>query len=355
VFALVVVALTTGLTCVVGEVVLRLWAPQKGFYVPDAHCRYVLRAGFNGGGVTINRHGMRDLERDLERDPEGQHGKRVLVVGDSFPFGMGVAQHESFPRALDGLLGQAEVINAGVPGYSNVQMASWLEHYGLAWKPDVLVVSVFVGNDLWENLGSDTYHVVERRLVAKGADQRRQHSERGWFRQLRNKSHFYRLLKRLPRALSKSDRPKAERIYWQHTLERMGVCAVGEAAKSWEPAWELCVQKLTDMRDRVAPAPMVVLAISDEFQLNPAVRAEVRERYPELDESLYDWTAPNRRLAKICAELKVTLVDPLAEMAKRTAAGEAQYLPPLEAHYNASGHGLAAEALAETPELEGLR
>tara|TARA_B100000965_G_C18895264_1_gene457909 strand:- start:88 stop:501 length:414 start_codon:yes stop_codon:yes gene_type:complete len=135
----------------------------------------------------------------------------------------------------------------------------------------------------------------------------------------------------------------------------MGVCVTGEAAKTWEPAWEVAREKLRDMVERVEPAPVVLLVISDEFQLSPAVREEVKRRYPEVDLSRYDWTLPNRRFAQLAAELGITVVDPYEDMKRLTAEGKRQYLPPLEAHYNAAGHALVAELLAATKELKGLK
>ena len=350
-FAALAVALATLSTCVIGEVVLRLKSPQTNFYLPDERCGYRLKPNYTKGELRINRWGMRDEDPG---EPANKTGERVLVVGDSFCFAMGVTEQEGFPHVLEQTLGpQVTVINGGVPGYSHVNMAGWLEHYGVQWQPDAVVLAVFTGNDLWENLGSDGYHVVDGALVAK--ERRRKKSERSWLRRLRNKSHFYRLLKKLPERLWQSvDQSEAVETFWNHTRERMGVCVTGEAQKTWEPAWEVAREKLRDMVERVRPAPVVLLVISDEFQLSPAVRAEVKRRYPEVDLSRYDWTLPNRRFAQLAAELGITLVDPYEDMKRLTAEGKRQYLPPLEAHYNAAGHALVAEQLAATKELAGL-
>ena len=60
------------------------------------------------------------------------------------------------------------------------------------------------------------------------------------------------------------------------------------------------------------------------------------------------------RLEAICAELGLPLVDPLPEMRRRTEAGERLYLEN-DSHWNAAGNRLAAERLAELPELARLR
>lgn len=64
---------------------------------------------------STNSQGLR-MDYDLSNQkPSGS--KRVLIVGDSFTFGYGVQQNQSFPSALQNLLDptrrQIEVMNAG--------------------------------------------------------------------------------------------------------------------------------------------------------------------------------------------------------------------------------------------------
>ena len=75
---------------------------------------------------------------------------RILAIGDSTTFGLGVQQMESWPSQLQQILDPGadniEVINAGVPGYSSVQGLRFLEKRGLALHPD-LVIATFGTND----------------------------------------------------------------------------------------------------------------------------------------------------------------------------------------------------------------
>jgi lysophospholipase L1-like esterase len=71
------------------------------------------------------------------------------VLGDSFAWGYGVEESERFSQLLEGALG-AEVINAGVSGYSTDQELLWYGNEGIKYETD-LVILVIAGNDVGDN------------------------------------------------------------------------------------------------------------------------------------------------------------------------------------------------------------
>lgn len=80
---------------------------------------------------------------------------RVIAVGDSFTFGYGVEDHQSYPAVLERRLRQAvgeervQVINAGFAAcYYPDTYYIYLKEFGLELDPDLIVVGLFVGNDL---------------------------------------------------------------------------------------------------------------------------------------------------------------------------------------------------------------
>jgi hypothetical protein len=68
---------------------------------------------------------------------------RVAVVGDSFTYGAEVGDDETFPRRLEKLLANGEVINMGVRAYGIDQMVLKYLKYGRAYRPDLLVVAIW--------------------------------------------------------------------------------------------------------------------------------------------------------------------------------------------------------------------
>src|SRR5262249_55162564 len=97
--------------------------------------------------VRLNALGFR--ERRLP-SPKPPGVRRVVALGDSFTQGYGVAENEAWPRRLETLLdarGRYEVVNLGVPGTNPRDYLSHLQDPGLAYQPDIVLVTV-MGNDV---------------------------------------------------------------------------------------------------------------------------------------------------------------------------------------------------------------
>jgi lysophospholipase L1-like esterase len=104
---------------------------------------------------------------------EGGGQLKVLCLGDSITFGLGLPDDETFPVQLAGELeacrdaptGQVVVVNGGVPGWSSVQGRRLLDRFR-AWDPDV-VVFWFGINDSKKARGlPDSMHIVPAETVA---------------------------------------------------------------------------------------------------------------------------------------------------------------------------------------------
>jgi hypothetical protein len=87
--------------------------------------------------------------------PARQPGEaRVLVLGDSYAFGLGVESDETFAALLETRLRASRpvrVLNAGVPGYGTAQELAYYEHRGERLAPD-LVLLAFYQNDFEDNM-----------------------------------------------------------------------------------------------------------------------------------------------------------------------------------------------------------
>jgi len=104
----------------------------------------------NGVEMTVNKLGLRGPEVAREK-PAGT--LRLLGLGDSFTFGVGVGEEHTFLRRLEGrLAGQrpVEVLNAGTQGYNTRDQQVTLENRWLALTPDIVLV-VFYLNDIYRD------------------------------------------------------------------------------------------------------------------------------------------------------------------------------------------------------------
>ena len=91
--------------------------------------------------LQVNSAGLRDDEASLQA-PD------LVVLGDSFAMGWGVAQEESFPQRLEALTG-LKVLNAGVPSYGTAREILLLKTLDLS-RTRAVIVQYFL-NDQAEN------------------------------------------------------------------------------------------------------------------------------------------------------------------------------------------------------------
>jgi lysophospholipase L1-like esterase len=126
-----------------------------------------LEPGFRGDAmgttVEINADGMRDRETTPTRRPGS---RRILALGDSWTFGSGVGQHETWPEQLERLLGGpdcVEVLNTGVAGYETFNEARYYARDLQRFEHDLVVVGFYPVNDVHDK---DSRYELYRRLHA---------------------------------------------------------------------------------------------------------------------------------------------------------------------------------------------
>lgn len=113
-----------------------------------------LKGEFWGVPVEINSIGLRD--REVAEKAPGEY--RILVMGDSVPFGIGVAYEDSFPHQLEVQLNNKypgshfRTINMGVPSYNTEQELIQFQTLGLSLKPDAVML-MFIDNDIQTKRG----------------------------------------------------------------------------------------------------------------------------------------------------------------------------------------------------------
>ena len=141
-----------------GEFFLLLSGLIVGFAILETASRAVLRATPAKGGYApvrghrsrepMNAAGYRDIEHVARKEAAV---RRVVFLGDSFTYGVGVLFDDTYPkrveRALSSERGEAwESIVLATPGFDTEQEAGIAAHEAFAFSPDLLVLG-YVLND----------------------------------------------------------------------------------------------------------------------------------------------------------------------------------------------------------------
>lgn len=90
--------------------------------------------------------------RDYEIHPKEKNEFRILCLGDSFTFGLGVDIEDAYPKVLERILnkgrGKFYVLNGGGSSFVG-GCYDFLIKKGLELKPDLVIVQIFIGNDFY--------------------------------------------------------------------------------------------------------------------------------------------------------------------------------------------------------------
>ncbi|HEX8634939.1 MAG TPA: SGNH/GDSL hydrolase family protein [Pyrinomonadaceae bacterium] len=161
--AMLLVALLCGV--LIAEVALRLAGyTYPVFYTPDTVRGYALRPGVSGwyrkegeAYIRINSDGLRDREH-AKRKPANT--LRIALLGDSYAEALQVPLEDAFWVVLEQRLQgcrsfnegkQVEVINFGVSGYGTGQELLTLRERVWDYAPDIVLLAVTTNNDITDN------------------------------------------------------------------------------------------------------------------------------------------------------------------------------------------------------------
>jgi hypothetical protein len=370
---------------------LHAFDPEAGWICqPGANLRYELPESF-AVRVRCNSRGLRDVEHAFEK-PAGV--LRIVCSGDSFMWGYGVEDDETFPSCLSRALGNAETINLGVSGYNTVQEYVRLESEGMRYGPDWVVFFV-CWNDLDANfddkggrrpiaaLSPDGGVRIENRPVHVSSlstlsDWISRHSRLYIFasygikltRDLLLRRHAAEALaveardggesrrRRAPASgspMSIAAQPPApapardEGASSDGAADEMAFSELELFAGTPRPAltraWEALRRLLALTRDLVQShgARLLIVYAVDLTNVEESVQNELARaaRLPRTD---MDWDRPNRTLGEICASLGVAYVDPTPDFRARPST--ASLFLRGNRHWSAAGQKLMADVVA---------
>lgn len=324
-----IIALTAFL---LSEAALRVYQHVSPTFVfPDAsYNRFRGRPFAEDYAFRLNSRGFKDIERARAK-PAGV--RRIVVIGDSFVFGVVPYEH-GFPARLERDLARSrraagqspvEVVNLGIPGTGPRQYLSMLIDEALPLGPDLVIVCVYVGNDF---------------LEAKPAPAPRSYVV-SLLRALWQLRHVEGRVIHGPAVYLDDDPTFSSEKYLELVAARSRIYTLRGGAL--EAALADALTFLTRIRDvcRARGVDLFVLGIPDEVQLDPELQREVI-RALAVGADAMDFRAPNAVMARELAGRGIAYLDLLPTF--RESANRRLYRLR-DSHWNVAGNQRAAEAI----------
>jgi hypothetical protein len=321
-----IAATNLALTLVLAELALQALAACSGTSLLlhttiDAHR---LRPGHDyGGGLVGNRLGYPGAELSAAKTPGVV---RIAALGDSFAVGPAVPFADNY---LTRLAGEAsvEVGNFGVSGAGPREYRAILQRDVWQVQPDLVLVSVFVGNDITETLQQPRHFDPRRHALYV-------FGKRAWClvrERFRNEGE--------PQARGQG---MSAETFREVEARRLAVC-VKEPSAALEKKWQRTLEELEHIigECRQHGVRVAVVLIPDEFQVNATVLGEALAEAGLAREQI-DLDLPQRRLLEFFAQRGVPCLDllPAFQSVSDTYA-------PRDTHWNVKGNHLAARHIAE--------
>ena len=293
-------------------------------------------------GFKPNSRGFFDGEFSETKEPGVI---RVVSLGDSYTVGV-VPYPENYLSIVDNEFGDAvEILNLGVVHTEVPHYLEILRSEGLRLKPDVILVGVYIGNDiqpasargLFSRAGSKALSAARMALtvVRFGAP----------YRQASSLSSFFQ---------SEPDGTKVElpgmtvdRYYareWKHLLRLFRPPESPRMKRAWRDTTH-AVEQLAGFCQEEG-IPLLATLAPDEIQVSPTVFRETLSRY-DADPNDFDLDYPRRRILDKLKALSVPVLDFTEPLQKAEREASTYHLRAV--HWN--GHGNAVAATALTPWL----
>lgn len=257
--------------------------------------------------------------------------KRILLLGDSFTYGVGANDDETFAGRLQANLPQYQFANAGCNGYGTRNVLSVLDFLGPELKPDIIIY-FFFWNDLSDNMKRTIpeFKLEESGKVTRVDALQYEYNPLHIFEpvsaQKKKGSAFY--LVELISEGFKSIRYK----YWGMRLPY--IYEPAEMKSAWEVTEEYL--RMLKIRSGELNAILLTVALPDHNQVNP--KAIIKNIKPYLFEI-------QEPLKAICLKHQIDFYDLLPEMKSSWEKEQTDYFYYADRHLTPEGNRVAASQI----------
>ena len=324
------------------------------------------------GPNRINAQGARGIPWQKEKK-----GFRVVAIGDSFVEAIQIPDGEEVSSKLEEALG-IEVLNAGISGYSTVTELEAYRRFIRPYKPDIVVLFMYLGNDIKGNScvldpqrslcarvvdGEISYKDQagegrEISLIDNGAaEQAIEKSKRAGTFNLKNffRRNFvlYGVLHDLKMIMLSVVNRTTEHVpvRWRIYLN--------EVQPAWRDAWAITADVLATLKveTKADNARLAVVAIPEHFSYSTDWKRALSFGAGVAAPAGFDPAGPARRLAEITASLGIPTLDILPELLSyrdRFGLPDPFFSFSCDGHWNPLAHYLVAHEVAAFLDENGL-
>lgn len=328
-FPAIMVAVSILLTLGGGEVMVRLLAPQDltGTWLVSGPRGLVLnRASYevrHQNGARLVRYRFNSLHQ-RGGEPTAA-ARKVLLLGDSFTFGWLLNEADTYAGRLQARVdatfgaGSFELLNASVGGWGTADELAYLEQFGPAAKPDLVVVFLSY-NDIERSRQRGLYVLENAALTARdtsaGRPVKDALSTLPLYQWALEHSHLLQLLRRL--------------MVNGLATEPAAATTVPEPPPTGEP---VPVPVLVDPNERLAAALFGrIKAWCDDHGASLLV---ITNGWPSIE---YPW------MERVMASHGIAFADARPAVAAAMGGNLDAYRIPVDRHPNEAGAGLIADA-----------
>ena len=315
--------------------------------------------------IKINTDGMRD---NIHPKNKAKDAVRIAVLGDSFTLAVQVPVEQTYWSVLENQLNKCgafsgkkvEVMNFGVDGYGTAQELLMLREKVWDYRPDIVILSFFIGNDVIDNsakLESNHYRpffVYENgELVADYSFRNLslEHSDRYWITAVDRLPAWLVNRSRILQVAKKAERDLKQKNLLFH-LNKLNAKNFREPADPvWEEAWKITEELIAKMNREVEEknAKFHFVSIGDPMQVhpNPAFRQSFMDRY-KIEDLFY----PDKRLQAVGDREGfpvLNMAEPFQTYSEENnvCLHGFETAVPCAGHWNPDGHEFAGKLIAD--------
>lgn len=338
------------------EAVLRIGHLQSDLFGDLDNCtgwkRIPGKSGYNVSRdfktfVEINDEGFRDVNHEVEKQ-----GKfRILFLGDSFTEAIQVPIEKTSFKILEEQLNQTyeniEVLSLGVSSFGTDQELLSLKCYGLKYKPDIVILNFFSGNDIKNNYFDKSMFNPEFSLnsenkleldytykedVEKRIQKRKTLSVWSFLVFVKDHSHLARFINEKTNIIKHKKRREQQ--------ANSNVLFYNEYTNDWNSAWELTKVLIKEVQ-RVSKE-----SDADFLLVNIPVPVQIAEEESSmLDSSRYNINKPNELLSEFVNSEDMYYLDLLPIFNEKIKTTGKKVSWEHDSHWNEYGNEIAAESI----------